>query len=112
MEKNIHKSLSEIWVILQNTEKWIIEKIPSSFINFIEENKDDNFYPEINFDDKDWESKISEDAQIIMALIYRDYITSKEEREQIIAKEREYLLKCEKGAREKYNPDNLFKKRL
>ena len=51
-----------------------------------------------------------EDTKAILALIYRDYIVSKKEREELIKKEQEEVEKEEK-LREKYNPDNVFKKK-
>lgn len=44
-----------------------------------------------------------------MALIYRDYIVSQEERSRLLSEEREEERRIENELREKYNPDNLFK---
>ena len=47
-----------------------------------------------------------------MALIYRDYIVSKEERTRLLAEEKEEQNRIENELREKYNPDDLFKKHI
>ena len=53
-----------------------------------------------------------EETKILLSIVYREFIASKEERKQIIKKEKNELLQEEKRIREKYNPDNLFKNKV
>ena len=46
-----------------------------------------------------------------MFIVYRDFIASNKEKKQITDIEKNELLEEEKRIREKYNPDNIFKKR-
>ena len=111
MKDNYPKALKEVFVILNNSEKMIKESIPENFNNFISKNMDKEYIPEINFNDLHWEDTILEETQQILAVIYRDYLVSKEEREQLLRKESEEEKRIEQELREKYNPDNLFKKK-
>ncbi len=101
------KVFSEVLEILAHTEDEVFYKIPKKFITFLIDNKDEEYEPTIDFSKDNWDDMILEDTKGLLALIYRDYITSPEEREQLI-KEEEQL---EEELREKYNPDNVFKNR-
>ncbi len=111
MKDNYSKALKEVFVILNNSEKMIKESIPENFNNFISKNMDKEYTPKINFNDLHWEDTILEETQQILAVIYRDYLVSKEEREQLLREESEEEKRIEQELREKYNPDNLFKKK-
>lgn len=109
---NLNKrAVTEVIEVLNHTEKDIVDKIPKKFIKFLFENGDTEYKPDINFYDSNWESMISEDAQAILALIYRDYIVSESERNELLKEEQETIKEQEEKLREKYNPDNLFKKK-
>ena len=111
MEEFNKRGISEVIEILNHTDKEIVKKIPQNFINFLFDNSDDNYKPNINFYDTDWKNHLQEDTQAILALIYRDYILSDDERKELLKAEQEDKLKREKELQEKYNPENLFKKK-
>ena len=67
---------------------------------------DREYKVEVDLSKRIEEQNISQEAKDILALIYRDYLVSKTEREELI--QREIRNHKEK---EKYNPDNLFKKK-
>lgn len=111
MENFNKKAVSEVIEILNHTDKKIIEKIPQKFIDFLFENADKDYIPNIDFYDENWENSIQEDTQAILALLYRDYIVSEDEKMKLLKEEQEEKLKFEKELREKYNPDNIFKRK-
>lgn len=111
MEKIDKQAITEAVEILRHSEKKVTDKIPEKFMQFLYKNMDNEYNVKINFADEKWDEKIKSDTKVILALIYRDYIVTKEEREDLIAKEKAELEKEEKELREKYNPDNLFKKK-
>ena len=111
MDDIYREAFAEVLEVLKNSNQNIIEKIPKKFIKFLFENGDTEYKPDINFYDSNWESMISEDAQAILALIYRDYIVSESERNELLKEEQETIKEQEEKLREKYNPDNLFKKK-
>lgn len=112
MDEINKRVFSEVIEVLNNSEKEIQEKIPQKFINFLNENKDENYIPSINFSDEHWENSVEDDTRAILALIYRDYIIPEDEREILINEENREKRKREEELREKYNPDNIFKKNV
>ena len=93
---------NEIINILDNSEDIVREKIPKKLINFFTENQDNSCTVNINFDDHNWKNNIHKETEILMALLYRDYIISKERRKELILEE-------EKEYNKKYSYKNLFK---
>ena len=110
MENLNKRAVSEVIQILDHTEKEITEKIPEKFIKFLFENADNDYEPNINFYNDNWENTIDEDTKALLAMIYRDYIVSETERLELLEEEKKEREKQEILLREKYNPDNLFKK--
>lgn len=110
MDNVYREAFAEVLEILKNSNQKIIEKIPEKFIKFLTENKDNNYVVQIDFTDENWDNSIKKETQAIIALIYRDYIVSPEEREKLIAEEKEEQIRIENELRERYNPNNLFKK--
>ena len=111
MDNEYKEAFTETLEILKRVEKDIINKIPKQFITFLESNKNVDYNPNIDFSDEKWEDTIKPETQAIIALIYRDYIVSKEERKKLIEEEEQEEIKIENERREKYNPDNVFKNR-
>lgn len=100
------KAVSEVIDVLKHSEIEVTQKIPKKFIEFLTKNSDRDYIPNIDYSEENWENSIEEDAKVLIALIYRDYIMSEEEKEKVI----EEAKRQEQEIREKYNPDNLFKK--
>ncbi len=100
------KELSEIVKCFPKNE---YSKIPNSFISFIEENMDNSYeYIVLHIDDFQ-NQKMLEETKILLSIVYRDFLSSSEEKKQIIEMEKKELLQEEKRKNEKYNTDNLFK---
>lgn len=106
MEENYSKAFKEVYIILNKSSKEEFNKIPKSFIEYIEKNMDIDYRPQIDFNEN-FENSVLEETLLILALIYRDYLISKEEREILIKDEEKQL----KELNESYNVENLFKKR-
>ena len=110
MDNVYREAFAEVLEVIKNSNQRILEKIPEKFITFLNENKDNNYIVKIDFTDENWDDSIKQETQAILALIYRDYIVSQEERVRLLTEEREEQIRIENELREKYNPDNLFKK--
>lgn len=109
--KEIDKqAIAEVVEILKHSENKITNKIPEKFMQFLYNNSDNNFKVNIDFNNEHWDDTIKHDTKLLLALIYRDYIVSKEERDELLKQEQDRINKEEQELREKYNPDNLFKK--
>ena len=108
MKKEYSKAIYEVYIVLQYTDEEVKCKIPKKFMKFMKENMDrtHKFYLKENVC-LEKQNLMYETKQII-ALIYRDFICSKEEREKLIAKEKRN--KIEQKNEEKYNIN--FKKNV
>lgn len=110
MDTVYREAFAEVLKVLNYVDENLTNKIPNRFINFLEENKDPNYIVKIDFTNDNWENTIKEETQIILALIYRDYIISPEKRKELIAEETNVQQRIEKEMRVKFNPDNIFSK--
>lgn len=101
---------AEAIAILENTDTLLLAKVPTKLIESLQE-KADELGRRVNIDySKDFASQeISEQAKDIIALIYRDYWCTPEQREEINKALEENERKHNEEIREKYNPDNIFK---
>lgn len=100
------KVFSETIEVLKHTDKEIVEKIPDTFKRFLLENMDKENVVQIDFSKENWEGTILEDTKALLALIYRDYIASAEEKEQLLLEEKQ-----ENGLKEKNKVEDLLKNR-
>lgn len=103
MKGEYRRALYEVYIILQNTDEEIKNRIPEKFINFIKENMDENHNFELYYGKDLTEQNLMVETKQILALIYRDYICSKEERNELLEKEQEKRLKKENENKEKYD---------
>ena len=110
MDKNFEEAFSEVLEVINHSENKIKDKIPNKFIEFLKQNKDKEYVVKIDFKDENWQETVKEETLTILALIYRDYIVSPEKRQELLREEQEEIIKTEKALREKYNPDDIFKK--
>lgn len=106
-----HKAFKEFREIIKFFPKNEYKKIPKSFINFIEENMDNNYEYTIEHVDDFQNQEMLEETRVLLSIVYRDYLASDEEKKQIIKLENEELLQGEKIKQEKYDIDELFEKR-
>lgn len=102
------EAYSELYAIL-NLMSWnLINKIPEKIWENIENKRDKDKVIEITNIE---EYQTSEQANKLLAVIYKDYFATNEEKEVIQAKEKILYQKEKDELHEKFNPDNLFKNR-
>ena len=107
--KEFAEASAEINEILKYLPKEEVEKIPSKLREFFKEVESKDYVTNINPDLPLDEQNIKEKTKDIIALIYRNYWCSEEERKELDQKLIENDRKFEEELREKYNPDNIFK---
>lgn len=107
MKEEYREAFSEVEQILKLMPTNLSNKIPMKFKNIITLEKSKTYIPQIS--EPFEECELKEETKIILAVIYRDFLCSKEEREELLERDRNKLLEFEEELREKYNPDNLFK---
>lgn len=112
MENIIHSNaLYQISEILKYVDDNLKNKIPEKFINYIESNKSKDYNWEIDTNLPLEEQDLLQPTKEILTVIYRNYICNNSEREELDKVLNENEINYQNELREKYNPDNIFKKR-
>lgn len=101
------KAYKEGYEIIKSLPESTKKKIPEEIWEFIKENMDTNH--EITWNHI-YENSLLEDTNTMLAILYKAYLATEEEKIIIKAKENSIRKKKEKEAYKKYNPNNLFKK--
>ena len=99
---------SEILEILKHISKKEQEKVPSNMIKMFKANASENSNFAYNPKKTLQEQNVSEIAISIIAILYRDYWTTKEQRQKILNYQNR---EREKYKAEKYDVNNIFKKK-
>ena len=104
-------SYKEVLCVIKKLTKTDYNKIPNDYIIFLEENCNMDY--EFEYDDlKPFdEQKLSEKAKYILFGIFAKYGATDEQKNKIKAFQNGYNNKQEEKKRQKYDPDNVFKKK-
>lgn len=100
---------TEVLDILKYISKEDYEKIPKSKIKIFEENSNKNYSFKYDVDKTLEEQNVSEIAKAIIAILFRDYWATKEQRYVIIKKQREAREEQEKQIRERIEQNRQIK---
>ena len=101
----------EVFTTLSFFSDDLIDKIPSNVLKTIgnlSQNSKSSFYIDKEKSLKDQD--ISEDSKNLISLIYYTYIANENEKNELLKLWNENENKYQEELREKYNPDNIFKK--
>ncbi len=110
MKSDISKALMEVSTILSFLDDDYKNKIPQKIIDFIENEKDETYIPNIKSDMPLEDQNLLEDTINILALLKLDYLCSDEgEKQELLDILQQNEEKYQETLREKYNPDNIFK---
>lgn len=101
-------SVTEVLDILKYLPGDIVSKIPAKFMKFLEENSIPSYKPKFDYSHGLDKVAFSDKTKALLAMIYREYICSKEEqvRYDKILRQNEELYQI--NSRKKYNTDNIF----
>lgn len=100
---NYNMAFTEIYEVFKILNTTDYNKIPLNVIKAISENRDENYnYKKNEYGEIDIQSLLPE-TKAILYNFYRDYWTTKEKREEIIANQRQERIKNEKEKKQKYN---------
>ena len=109
MKENQIRVYTEVFCILDCFPEWYTQKLPAQLVELIKKSVDPKYLIE-NKEDFDIQN-ISKETKIMLAVLRYNYWSTEEEKKQIekrlVKNEEEYL----KEQREKYNPDDIFKKK-
>ena len=102
---------TEVLEILKYIPREDYNKIPKEKIQLFTTNANKDYHFEYNPQIDLSEQNTSKIAKTIIAILFRDYWATKEQREKILVKEKFDMQKQEQELKEKYSNDNLFKTR-
>ena len=106
MEKNLRKAYSEICIILSLLEKEYLNKIPTKLIDFFNEEKDENYKPNIDINKMLESQVLQKDTLTILAILYLNYwYESEQEKQELL----NLFGEVDKINAEKYSIANIFK---
>ena len=104
------EAISEVLDILQNSDESIVKRIPQKLIEFWEKNKSSSYIPNLDHNKTINEMDLKDKTRDIITMIYLECLCDTDEKKDIkkvlIKNEEKYQEKL----RNKYNPDNIFKK--
>ncbi|MCI8833637.1 MAG: hypothetical protein HFJ19_05545 [Clostridia bacterium] len=78
------KAFAEVHDILKHSELEIQDKIPKKFLDMLEENEDKNYIINIDYDKDINNQELLPYTRDILAMVYTDYLCSKEEKEKFL----------------------------
>ena len=113
MKQEYREAFTEVYEIFGLMPNSLLKKIPKKFYEMIENERTKEYQP--NIKEPLEQQKLKNETIILLGLIYRDFLCSAEEKKILQEKDAKELQRVqdeiEKELREKYNPDNLFKKK-
>ena len=112
-DKNTAIAYTEVDAILNMMDSKYVEKIPRKLRDMFKEERLNDYEPKINSMESLDNQNLQRETLVILSIIYVNYwCESEEERKNLIQKFAENEKTQEIEAREKYNPDNLFNKKV
>ncbi len=115
MNKNNIKAYSEVYEIINLLEEEYSNRIPKKILDFFDEIRDKEYKHTIDVNKPLSEQNIERDAIILLAILDLNYWCDSEEEKKelldIFNRNTEIKNQKNKELEEKYNLDNLFKKR-
>ena len=103
-------AVSETLDILKHTNKQDVDKISPRFIKFLNENQYPNYKSNLDHNKEIKDMNLSKETLGILGIIYRKFWCNDEQRQSFDKALIKNQIKHEKELREKYNPEDLFKK--
>lgn len=101
------KAYTELYEILKNISQNDLNKIPNEVLNMLDEKRDKEYEFKLQENTEFENQKLLRETKILLAILYRDYWATKEEKEKIIQKWKNDMIQYEEENKIKYN--KLFK---
>ena len=109
--ENYACAYKEVIEVLKYTKREDVNKIPKYRILLWKTNMKKDYDFKIDTSKTLEEQNLSDEAKAIIANIFKKYWATDYQKERIEAKEKYDMEQLEKEKYEKYNPDNIFKRR-
>ena len=110
MTNTYAKAYTEVLEIIKHFSDEEYSRIPREKIEYYERNRDKDYVFKLDPELDLFEQKISRKANAIIVALYRDYFASEAEKQKINRLLNINQQRLEEEKRERYNPEDLFKK--
>lgn len=104
------RACTELLIILNNMLLKDYNKIPKELIKGLEEYKSQDYYFHMDYSKTLKEQKISDLTKAMLNVLYKEYLASEEKKIKLLQEEKIEYIRQEELKRQKYNPDDIFKK--
>lgn len=108
--KELSEAAVELNVILENSSKEVLAKIPNKFRNFMKEIESKTYKFDYDSNKSLNEQKIKPETRRLLALVYRDYLCTNEQKQEYIKLSNDFFEEYNRLKYEKYNVENIFKR--
>ncbi len=109
MKRNYEEAFAEVEEILKIMPIDLVSKIPIKILRIISENKATDY--NVKIQEPVNEQNLKPETIAILGIIYRDYISTPEEREELQKKDQEELERINKEVQEQYDVGKVFEDR-
>ncbi len=99
---------TEVLDIVEHLSLNATNKIPLQLLDFFKDVSMEDYKPEFDYSDGLEKINFTPKTKALLAMIYRNYLCSEEERKEFDRKLFENEEKYQQELREKYNPDKIF----
>ena len=113
MVDNVYKNaFKEVYQILQNTENELVAKVPQKFIDFLQNNMNNDYQTNIDYHVEIDKQSLLPETEDVLSLIYRSYWATDKEKIEFSNRDKDELTKIEETKKSQYkNIDEIFSKR-
>lgn len=111
MTRAYSEAAVEVLDILDHTVEEKVKLIPQKFINYLKENAANDYVAKLDYSKPVNEMNIKIETKGILGTICRNWWWNEEEKQEYARLVREKEIRQQEEAREKYNPDDIFKNR-
>lgn len=101
-------SFMEVYCILQNTEMELVNKIPLKFVDFLKDNMNSSYIPNIKTDVPIDKQNLLKETEAILSLIYRSYWATDEEKKELAINDRKNFINNEISKKENYKGKDIY----
>ena len=84
----IEQAFAEMYQVIQHCSYSVKRKIPDKFIKFLKDNMDEEGKGDLDFSLYLHEMNLLEDTRAMISLVYRDFLCTEAERQEMIEKDR------------------------
>ena len=109
MDIEYKRAFTEVDEIFKLLPIDLLSKIPPKFRQIVSENKDKDY--RVKIEEPLEEKNLKKETIVILGLIYRDFIASPEEKQQLQLKEAEDFKRIEEEMQKQYDINKIFDKR-